>query len=165
MNRIKITTKLSFAEFIKVNFYLTYRKWVITTITILSFISLFTLPFYDKIYGDFPRTEFIMVLVFTVVIPFSIFYRARRAYATNSRMGETINYEFDEKNIYVIGESFNATLSWDKIYSVTESKNWVLIWQNRLVANIIPKKTFSTEALNAFKILVAGHQTIQNKLK
>ncbi len=78
-------------------------------------------------------------------------------------IGETIEYQFDNEEIIVTGQSFSSRFSWNKIYKVTETKDWVLIWQNRQMANVIPKRSFEGDDLKSFKEIVNNQKTLKLK--
>ena len=97
--------------------------------------------------------------------PILVYIYARKNYNTNKRISESISYTFDKDTIQITGESFDSKFTWDKIYRVTESKNWILIWQNPQVANVVPKRDFQEEELQAFKNMVSLHSKVKNKLR
>jgi len=165
MDKIILTTKLSIDDYIKVSYYLFYRK---PTFKIMAGIGLFMLLMTIislKTSSEFPWFLLIYGLFLILVLPVQIYLAAKKNYESNGRIRETINYEFDKENIQIIGESFNSTLTWEKIYGVTENKVWILIWQNRQVANAIPKRDFKNEDLQTFKNIVYSHTGLKNKLR
>ncbi len=81
-------------------------------------------------------------LFFLGFLYFFFWNTARKAYDSNKRLGETIEYRFDEDHLIVTGESFSAELTWAKIHKVAQTEKWILIYQTRNAANFIAKKIF-----------------------
>jgi hypothetical protein len=93
-----------------------------------------------------------------------IYFKSKRNYKSDLLIGETIEYQFDNEEIIVTGQSFSSRFSWNKIYKVTETKDWLLIWQNRQMANVIPKRSFEGDDLKSFKEIVNNQKTLKKKL-
>ena len=127
-------------------------------ISIMHFLGL-----YDA--GGPPYFHLIFGLFVTGFLPFSVYRSATKNYTSNQRLSEVIMYEFDIEQIRIKGESFNSELTWPKTHRVLELNDWILIYQNKLVANIIPKDSFSSEQLAEFKQLVKGLTSVKSKLK
>jgi hypothetical protein len=166
MDNIKLITKLTQNDFIKVSLHILYRKFIIKFFTgiwlfslLVSIPTLLTSPIGDT------WIQFIFPFFLVFGIPIFTFLSAKSNYKSNKRISETITYEFNDETIIITGESFDAKLTWDKIYSVTENKTWILIWQNKQVANVIPKKDFIYDDLKKFKDLVRKQKAFKNKLK
>ena len=147
-----------------VNYHMFYRKWAIKGMTgfglFFILLSLFTL-----MSGDFSWFLLILGLFLTIGLRVQVYFSAKRNYKTDGRVGERIEYLFDNDEIRITGESFSSRLTWDKIYSVTENKDWVLIWQNQQIANFVPKRDFKDSELTSFKEIVKRQAGPKNKLK
>lgn len=164
MDKIVLTTKLSIEDYLKINYYLLYRKWTSKVMTGIGIFMLVSLLFTFDSFKESPWFQLVFGLFLTVGQPISVYFNAKKNYKSNRRISERINYEFDKENIQVTGESFEAKLTWEKIYSVTENKDWILIWQSQQVANIVPKRDFKEEELQAFKNIVSLHSKVINRL-
>ena len=165
MEKIILTTKLSFEDFIKVNYHLLYRKLSMKFMTGFGLLLLLMVTFSFNNFKEFPWFLLIFGLFLSVGQPVLVFFTAKKNYRSNGRISETINYEFDNENIQITGESFNSKLTWNKIYSVTENKDWILIWQSRQIANVVPKRDFKNGELQAFKDILNLQVGLKNKLK
>lgn len=136
-----IKTRLTENDYIRVNFYLLYRRWFIRIITAFAVLTvLFSLTEMISHIGitNLDFSTFIFPIVALAGLPLLTLYGAKRNYKTASRIHETITYDFRPDYLDVKGESFTSQMAWAKFYKVTKSKNWLLIWQNRQAANIIP---------------------------
>lgn len=167
MDKIKITTKLTFEDFRKVNFYLLYRKGVSKfSLGMGTFLLLGTLTFYilePDFYTQFPVIPVALGLAMTILPPYSILRTSKKNYNSNSRISETISYRFDNDVIEISGESFHSKLTWDKIYELTVTKSWVLIWPNGQVANVIPRRDIDSTQIQGLKNIVETYPSIKRR--
>jgi hypothetical protein len=134
-------------------------------VTGFGLLILLLVPFSNNYDTEFPWFLLLFGFFISIGQPILVYFSTKKNYISNSRISETIIYEFDNKSILMTGESFNSRLTWDKIYSVTENKDWILIWQNRQTANVVPKRDFKNGELQIFKDIVNTHNELKNKLK
>ncbi|MBS1506504.1 MAG: YcxB family protein [Bacteroidetes bacterium] len=165
MDKIILSTKLSIDDFIKVNYHMLYRKLIMKFITGVGIIMLILIAVSFNDYETFPWFQLLFALFVTVGLPVQLYFSAKRNYNTNNRVSELITYEIDKENIHMIGESFDTKLSWDKVYGVSENKDWMLIWQTQQIANVLPKRDFKDNQLQAFREVVKLQSRLKNKLK
>lgn len=165
MVNITIKTRVSLNDFVKVNYYFYYSKLKNKIMTGIGIGMILLNIFTQGEYSIISYMQLFFGLYLTVGVPILTYLSAKKNYNTNARLKETIEYNFDNENIIVTGESFNSKLTWEKVYKITESKDWVLIWQNKLIANIIPKRDFKIGELETLKGIVKQHKSIINKLK
>ena len=167
MEKILVTTQLTFDDFKKLSFHLMYRHFVIKFLTGFGifFTVLVILLYFLNGMEDFNTSGLILGLVFTFMLPIITYRSAKTNYSSNQRVSENMTYEFDDSEISIEGESFNTTLTWDKVFKVSESKDFILIWQSRQTANAIPRRDFSNDKFVKFRQIVSGIDGIKNKLK
>ena len=169
MDKIKVTTKLAFEDFRKVNFYFLYRKTgtkiALAIGTILLLIIGFSYTTGTPLFNQFPVIPFALALVMTIFPPYSVFRTARKNYDSNKMINERIEYEFDKDQISISGESFHSKISWDKIYELSTTKSWFLIWQTRQVANVIPRRDISDNQIETIKGLVKDIGQVKKSFK
>jgi hypothetical protein len=169
MDKINVTTKLTFEDFRKVNFYFLYRKTgtkvALAIGTILLLIIGFSYATGTTLFTQFPIIPFALALVMTVFPPYSVFRTARKNYDSNKMINERIEYEFDKEQISISGESFHSKLSWDKIYELSTTKSWFLVWQNRQIANVIPRRDISDKQIESIKALVKDIGQLRKSFK
>ncbi|MDB5273781.1 MAG: YcxB family protein [Chitinophagaceae bacterium] len=163
MNNLVLNTHLSLNDYIKVNLYLLYRKFMVKFTTSMGLLLLLWLLYNCNTYDFFPWLQFLLGSYLIIGFPLTTYFAAKRNYKANSRISERMTYEFNSEQLEMIGESFHVKLTWDKIYSITESNNWILIWQNPHIADVIPKRYFTTGTLQAFRAIIASHPSIKNK--
>ncbi|MEY4902926.1 MAG: hypothetical protein RLZZ292_741 [Bacteroidota bacterium] len=157
-----IKTKLSEKDYINVTFVLLYSKpfmkFFMGTIAFAIISSLLV-----AIY--FPITSYsqrLIPIVIGLIMPLTAYFSAKKSYAAYPRISETIEYQFEEDNLVIKGESFNSQLTWDKIYKVTQKKNWLLIWQNSQMANIIPQRDLLEGQIKDLKTILNRHNVKNN---
>lgn len=150
---MKFKAGIDFSQFVKTQFYLTYKnKWVLL-ITILSlFILLVTILKLNQNWNNktvdsmFEFRLFFMQAVL-ILLPLAVYIQAKRTYKTNERFREDVLYEIDEGGIKFTGESFVSYLGWRKVFAIAEVKYFFLIYENSQVANFISKSTLNEESL------------------
>ena len=169
MDNIKVTTKLTFEDFRKVNFYFLYRKTgtkvALVIGTIIMLIVGFNYATETPFFNSFPAIPFALGLVMTVFPPYSVFRTARKIYDSNKMINEKIEYEFDKDQISISGESFHSKISWGKLHELSTTKSWFLIWQTKQVANVIPRRDISDNQIETIKGLVKDIRQLKKSFK
>lgn len=160
---MKIVTRLSEKDIIRFNFYGFYKKWYIRLITGIMLLYVLISILLPLVTGAARTDSLLSPIVFLAVLPLVIYVQAKSNYKKNRRLSEQIEYEFEERQLIITGESFNCTMTWDKIHKVSKTKSWILIWQTRNSANLIPvKDIWEGDILNLKEIL--GKQGVSNNL-
>jgi len=168
-DKIEIVSKIELNGYIKLIYILTYRKPILILVTLIGAVMLtlsilYFLGLYDVPDGP-PYYQLVMGILLTVIIPYSVYRGAVKNFNTNERLKETIRYGFDQERIKIKGESFSSELTWPKTHKVIELKDWILIYQNRIVANIIPKGSFTQTQLSDFKRMVSSVPNVKTKFR
>jgi hypothetical protein len=158
---IKITTKLSFEEYISINYHMFYSRWVSKVINAFGLFYALLLVISIVFNGSFRWFFIFPVVIFLLGPRVEIYLRSKRNYKSDATIGESIEYQFCNDEIIVTGQSFSSRLSWNTIYKVSETKEWVLIWQNKLVAYPIPKRNIRGDDLKSFREIVNNHKTLK----
>src|SRR5215510_8018620 len=102
-----ITTKLTQKDFINVNFFLLFRKASIKIL--IGIFCIFILSTLISLFSS--KTELVQAVfpfLFIAVLPSLIYFGAKRNYASNKRISETIEYKFEKEALVITGESFNS---------------------------------------------------------
>ncbi|HSZ72123.1 MAG TPA: YcxB family protein [Cytophagaceae bacterium] len=165
MNNLVLNTHLSLDDYIKVNLYLLYQRFMVKVTTAIGIFILAWLVYYRDMMHGFPWLQSFLGLYLIVGFPLTTYFSAKRNYRLNSRIREHISYEFNEEYLEMIGDTFRVQLTWSKIYRVSESNSWVLIWQNPHTADIVPKRDFTKGTLAAFKNILTLHPSVKNDMK
>lgn len=168
MERIRITTKLTFSDFRKVNFFLLYRKKA-TRVSLILGLILLLVVFIHYVIGapfwtQFPTIPLAIAFALTVFPPYSVLRNAKKSYESNKMGNEVITYEIDKTTISISGESFNSSVSWDKLYQVEVTKSWLLIWQTREVVNVIPRQDISDDQLEMFREMITHNKSVKKSI-
>ncbi len=162
-----VTVTVSFKEYLKLLYAITYRKPIMIIILCVDFImwlwivSFYThlLPLPEPVYYQYAT-----IVLITIVQPLVIYYTIRRNYYSSNHLREKLKIEFTEKEIKIQGESFYMELMWTKTYKTIELKHWYLIYQNNLSAVIIPKKSFKSRQEKLFKELLLSIKGLHKRL-
>lgn len=153
---MRLETQLDFKRYLKLMYWLTYKKpWtIIITIIGLTMLTLSILYFlgYPLALEKPPYVQ-LMIGLIVILIPISIYSSAKKSFSSKGRLQEKLIYEFTVDKIIITGETFKTEMDWTKTYKIQELKDWILIYNNKFNANIIPKESFGEELLE-FKEIV-----------
>lgn len=168
MKTIKIQSKIELKDYIKLMYKLTYNRPITVFITIIGIFQLLAsvLCFLGVHQIDTePYFIFILGVFITVFLPFSIYRSSVKTFKSNKRLSEAMQYEFSDEIVKIHGDSFNTEFTWSKIYKILELKDWIIIYQDKLVANILPKKALLPEQLNELKTFMSSLTGVKVNLK
>ncbi len=160
---IQVTTKLEFNDFLRVRYYMMYRTFSMKFFSLLGVLCLILSIFQYWEGESFNFIAFIFGVVM-ILIPVLLYFVSKTAYQ-DTRINETMVYEFHDDVVKVQGETFDATFTWNKVYKVSETKSWILLWQTKYSAHIILKKAFSGNEVNLLKKTVDNHKEVRNRMR
>lgn len=112
--------------------------------------------------GANPLSGILPPLIILILYSSFVYFSVGKAYTSNARASESMEYSFEEGNLIIKGESFKSELSWDKVLKVTQTKNWLLVWQNRQIANAIPKRDIPAGLPAGLKAILAKNGVKNN---
>jgi hypothetical protein len=161
---MKISVKLTQREYIKLMFFVTYKKPVILIMNLIGILSItyFTV---DLVNGGNGLINIFFWLIMLIGLPLSVYLQAVKNYKSSPIIKEVIQYEILSEKIKITSNSFNSEFQWGKIYKVEESKDWFLIYHNNLTANILPKYTFANTDIEAFKTILKQVPELKLRLR
>jgi hypothetical protein len=165
---MKIKTQISFREYRKLLFSLTYRKPIMKVILCFAFVMLVWILGYYLHFLPVPKPQiyqYITLSLITVVQPITIYWTIKRNYDSSNHLREQLEIELSQTEIKVQGESFYTEIKWEKIFKIDEEPNWFLMYQNNLSAIIIPRKEFSSTQLAEFKTILSAIPNVPIHLK
>ncbi len=163
-----IKTKISFKEYQKLLFGLTYRKPIIILLLIVDFAMMVWICGYYFNLFPLPKPtiyQFITFILISIVQPLIIFDTIWQNYKSSNHLGEPLEIELTKNEMRIQGKSFLTEIKCNKLYKIVEHKNWFLIYLNTLSAIVIPKKVFHGEEREEFKKIVKGITNVPIHLK
>lgn len=169
---MKFKSRINFKEYLKLSYILTYKiRWAVF-ISIIGLLMLVVTGLYysgltPEIFVNVSPPYFQLLFGLFVVagIPLSVYFAAKKNFASSPRLQEEIEYEITNEKFKLTGTSFSSDMTWDKTYKIQELKNWFLIYQNRRVANLIPKSEMSPEQVESLRNLFRTFRNVKLKLK
>jgi len=165
---LKITTRVSLREYLKILFGLAYRKPIMIFLLGLSFLLILWILFYFLNILNLPRPlfyQYLTVGLILIVQPLAIFLTIRRNYFSSNHLRESLEMEVTKTDFKIKGESFYLEVIWDKIFKIVEHSECFLIYQNNLSAIIILKKDLSQEQLIEIKEILKNVSERSIRLK
>jgi YcxB-like protein len=142
-------------------FAITYRKPMMIFLTIAGLLNLgfgamllAGVQVSNAEVGPYPPLVFGILL--SILLPFSVYASAKKAFAGHVRLHETVNYTFTNEQLIVSGETFSAEFDWSKIFKIEELKLFFIIYQAPNAVNLIPKTNLSGQELNELRAILRG---------
>jgi hypothetical protein len=165
---MKVKTRVSFKEYRKLLFMLTYRKPVMKIILCVALAMLIWITGYYFHFLPVPKPQiyqYITLGLITIVQPITIFLTIRRNYNSSNHLREPLVTELTKTELKVQGESFYLEIKWEKLFRIDEERNWFLLYQNNLSAIIIPKKDLNSAQVKEFKTIISAVPAVPVSLK
>ena len=163
---IKIQAKIEQADYVSYVWRANISKPMIL-LTILGGVVVLGIGIFGIIRSSSDSMAYFNVylgLVFTVLYPIRIPFRARKMYRESARLSEPATYEITPDKVTVTGESYTSEFDWEKFHKIGEMKDWILLYHNRIVAELLPKKSFTSDQLTAFRQMVNSKPGVTSKL-
>lgn len=165
---VKQQVSISFKEYLRLMFKLTYSKPTMIVILIVDFLMICWIVLSLNHVQWIPQVTFFQfstVVLITVVQPTIIYITIRRNYRSSTHLTEKMDIEFTPDQVKVTGESFYTEHAWANMFKVIEWERWFLIYQNTLSAILINKKYFSPEEIEELSILLKTIPELKVRLK
>jgi GR25 family glycosyltransferase involved in LPS biosynthesis len=168
-NIIRIETKMALKDFMRLVFFLTYRRPMVLLVTFLGIVfstwgALALVGIID--FAAFsPGFTLLYGLFFLGWIPAAAYLRGRKQYASSKRSQELRKFEFTPQGIQMETETSNVDYKWSTVYEVKRSGKWVLIYLSRAEAIFIPRDAFSEEKFVAFTKLMQAVPSLRKPWK
>ncbi len=147
---MKIITRISLNEYLKILFGLAYRKPIMLFLLGFSlFVILWIILYFLNIF-NLPRPLFYQYLAIGLILlvqPLVILLTIRRNYFSSNHLRESLEMEVSKEDFKIKGESFYLELIWDKVFKIVEHSQCFLIYQNNLSAVIILKKDLNPDEM------------------
>ncbi|MBF6641976.1 YcxB family protein [Flavobacterium sp. J49] len=163
-----IKTKIDAKKYLKLMFSLTYKKPLIILMHLIGVgMFIYSLLYFLGIIilEEIPLIPLIFGFIMTFMIPISLYKSFKKNFLSNKRIQETIEYEFTNEKMKIIGESFNSELELNKAHKIVELKNWFLIYQSEQVANLIPTENLNDNEVNILREIFKNQTSVKLELK
>jgi len=154
---MKIKTRVTFREYVRLLFGLTYRRPIMMILVAVDLLLLLWILFYCLDIFNLPEPliyQYATLILITVVQPTVVYTIIHRVYYSSNHICEPLEMEILPREIKIHGKSFYMEVRWDKMFKIVEKPKWFLIYHNSLSAIIIPKNDLrKSEVLEFKKIL------------
>lgn len=151
---MKIRTQVSFKQYAKLLFGLTYQRPIMKLILGVALLLILWITFYYAGYFDLPLPiiyQYITLGLIVVVQPIVIFTTIYTVYHSSNQICEPLEMELLPETIKIHGNSFYMEVKWEKLYKIIERRHWFIIYQNSLSAIIIAKKDLKPIEIMEFR--------------
>lgn len=169
MEQVQFNSQLTFPEYLKASFYMTYRRPIMMVLTMAGVFSL-VLFIMDVGHADWHHNRYPFVYLLAAVyllgfIPALIYFKCRKNFKAKNRLTEDMEWRIDKEWIAVTGESFETKMTWDKIYRVVETKAVFLIYHSKFMAHVVSKGNMDSGTVRAFRDLLNTMPGVGKKLR
>lgn len=145
---VEINFEISRKEFIRLNYFLSYRKPLMLMVTAFGFLDIVYFLFHlaGNDIGvrpdNYPIASLITGVMLAIVVPISVYFSAGRIYDANRNLHERISWNVSTDKIVISGPSFHSESGWQSVKKITLLKNWTLIQAHNRVTNFIPQRAW-----------------------
>lgn len=151
---MQIKSNVTFKEYLKLLYKLTYERPVMKLILAFAGIILLWIIFYYLNIFNLPEPiiyQYITLVLIIIVQPIVIYTTIRRNYFSSNYLMEPLEMEITSQEIKIKGDSFYLEIKWHKVFKIVEKGNWFLLYQNSLSAILIPKNVMSDDEVDKFR--------------
>lgn len=164
---MKIKTQVSFKEYAKLLFGLTYQRPIMKVLLgVATLLALWILFYYLGLF-DLPLPIFYQYITLGLIIlvqPFVIFTTIYTVYHSSNQICEPLEMELFAKEIKIHGNLFYMEVRWEKMFKIIEKRKWFIIYQNSLSAIIIAKKDMDEAEITEFRKILGGIEKVPVEL-
>lgn len=133
------TSKLEFQPYLKLMFYLTFRRPIMLLFLIIGGVFILNALFQFTPGSQQTSVGLMVGIVMPIYLVTAVYWRTRKIFQTNKRLSERMTYELDSERIRVSGETFASEMDWSGVHKIEELRHWFLIYSSGQTANLVPK--------------------------
>jgi len=166
---IEARYNISFKDYLRLMFQVSYRRWTYIVVTILGVIQIPLIAIiyiFPELYSPNQLLSSFLLIVFAFMMPLMLYFRTRRQYYGNATFWQEITARFSPEKIEFSGLKRDVRLSWDRIQTVLETRDWLVFYQTKYFFNFTPKKAFESKSdLKQLREIVRSQSHVKAKLK
>ena len=149
--KVCLTSKIDLRDYRNLIFRLTYTTPLILYANIMGLAIMFS----SILSGNYNNILNMAIGLFLILMPVAVIVQSNKNFHATRMLNERTSYEFDAKNIHIMGETFSSTIEWSSLFKVKELKRWVLLYTGENVANIVSKNSLSSEDMDTLRSFAA----------
>lgn len=107
----------------------------------------------------------ILALLFTVINPLSLLYKAARQIKRTPMFSKPLHYTFDAKGFTISQDSSSDSAEWDTVIMLRETGKSIILYMGAAKALVLPKKEVGEQLPELKKLLREKLPAISKKLK
>ncbi len=107
----------------------------------------------------------LLALLFTVINPLSLLYKAARQIKRTPMFEKPLYYKFDTKGFSISQESSTDSAGWDSIVLIRETGKSIILYMGAANALILPKSEIGDQLEDLKKLIRAELPQLAKKLK
>lgn len=157
---MKIEYKINSKEYIKLMFFIVYRKRASIVLIIMALIPLLLMIYITAVYKVYDYDistililSFLLLYIF-VGYPLSLYLRLKKTFYNTKLLQLNTVTEFTENKFSDTAESFYAEMDWKNLYKIEELKSWFLFYINPSEFGFCPKRVMTKDQILELRKLV-----------
>ena len=107
----------------------------------------------------------LLALLFTVINPVSLLYKASRQMKRTAMFQKPLHYAFDENGFSISQEGTSDSAKWDAVIFLRETGKSIILYMGAANAIVLPKKEFGSQLADFKALLHAVLPDVAKKLK
>ncbi len=162
-----IKTQVSFRQYVRLLFGLTYQRPVLKLLLGVAVMLILWIVFYYTGILDLPKPiiyQYITLALILVAQPIVIFTTIYTVYHSSFQICEPLEMQLLSDEIKIRGNSFYMEVKWEKLFKIIEKRDWFLIYQNSLSAIIIAKKDMEHTEITEFRKILQDLEKVPVQL-
>lgn len=154
-NRIEADVLLDFKDLLRTNYWSLFRKFrltislfvIIGVVLATSYLFLILVSESPELSKDFSSVAeiFLFLSAAMIIVLVSVYFSAKRYFASNKALQEKIHYIFSKDGIVSEAESSSSRFKWDLIREARETAHSFLLFIAHGQMIIIPRRSFASE--------------------
>ncbi|GLB53006.1 hypothetical protein NBRC110019_20460 [Neptunitalea chrysea] len=142
---LHLTIKADFKEYMKLMYWLIYRKTAMQLVTfmglgmvimaVLAYSGIVVLEGYNN-----SLPQFVLGMGIAFVFPATLYYTFKKGFYRPNGLHQTINYEFTYEGVKVHSDLSSYEEDYNPTYVVEEFNYWFVIFSGKTALYFIPKK-------------------------
>lgn len=106
-----------------------------------------------------------LALLFTVINPLSLFYKAARQIKRAPMFAKPLQYQFDTRGFSVSQEGSTDSAEWSSVVLLRETGKSIILYLGAANALVLPKEEIGDQLGDLKKLIAAGAPQLAKKLK
>lgn len=161
---VKLTEKEMFS-FLMHHSYSSFGGYVGVALSICALMGLFYTWKMPAVTLAYKLVLLVTALLFTVIQPIMLYYKACRQIKRNESFRNVIQYKFNPSLIEISQDEAKISFEWNDVTKVTSNKKIVIIYIGRMRAFVLPKRCIGDRYNDLKELIYKYSGALQIRMK